>query len=175
VIWLHPPGGYKDDELVAAWKDICAKHDLILLAPKSNDPARWQRTELGYIRKTLDEVVAKYHVDRNRIVVAGQEGGGGMAYLLAQANRDWIRGVVAIDAAIPAGSELLPNDPIQRLAFYIAQSEKSPAKAQIEATIKALRAGKYPVTVLDLGPTARGLSAAELTELARWIDALDRL
>jgi len=175
VIWLHAPGGYKDDELVAAWKDICAKHDLILLAPKSNDAARWQRTELGYIRKTLDEVVAKYHVDRNRIVVAGQEGGGGMAYLLAQANRDWIRGVVAIEAAIPAGTELLPNDPIQRLAFYIARSEKSPAKAQIEATIKALRASKYPVTILDLGPTAHGLSAAELTELARWIDALDRL
>jgi serine protease Do len=175
VIWLHAPGGYKDDELVAAWKDVCSKHDLILLAPKSNEAARWQRTELGFIRKTLDEVVAKYHVDRNRIVVAGQEGGGGMAYLLAQANRDWIRGVVAVEAAMPAGSEVQPNDPVQRLAYYIARSEKSAAKAQIEATIKALREEKYPVTLSDLGPTAHTQSAAELTELARWIDGLDRL
>jgi serine protease Do len=175
VIWLHPPGAYKDDKLVAAWKDVCSRHDLILLAPKSNDAARWQRTELGFIRKTLDEVVAKYHVDRNRIVVAGQEGGGAMAFLLAQNNRDWIRGVVAIEAAMPAGTEVPPNDPVQRLAFYVARSEKSPAKTQIEATIKALREEKYPVTLLDLGPAVRGLSATERTELARWIDALDRL
>ena len=83
VIWLHPPGPYKETELLSQWKEICDKHDLILLAPESNDPARWQREELGFIRKTLDEVVAKYHVDRNRMVVGGQEAGGGMAYLLA--------------------------------------------------------------------------------------------
>jgi hypothetical protein len=98
-----------------------------------------------------------------------------MAYLLAQNNRDWIRGVVAVEAALPAGTEIQPNDPVQRLAFYIARSEKSPAKSQIEATIKVLREEKYPVTPLDLGPAVRGLSSAERGELARWIDALDRL
>ena len=175
VIWLHAPGGNKDDELVAAWKDICSKHDLILLAPQSNDPAKWQRTELNFIRKTLDEVVAKYHVDRNRIVVAGQEGGGGMGFLLAQENRDWIRGVVAIEAGLPTGGVVAPNDPVQRLSYYIARSEKSPAKTQIEGAIVALRGEKYPVTLLDLGSAPRALSAAELTELARWIDALDQL
>ena len=175
VIWLHPPGAYKEEELVAAWKDICARHDLILLAPKSNDPARWQRTELNFIRKTLDEVVAKYHVDRNRIVAAGQEGGGGMAFLLAQNNRDWIRGVVAINSPIPAGSKVAPNDPVERLAYYFARSEKTSAKPMIEASITALREEKYPVTLLDLGPADRPLSAKELTELGRWIDSLDRL
>lgn len=175
VVWLHAPGSFKDDELAAAWKDICSRHDLILLAPKSNDPARWQRTELNFIRKTLDEIVAKYHVDRNRIVAAGQEGGGAMAYLFALDNRDWIRGVVQVNAAIPAGSEVQPNDPVQRTAFFFARSAKSPGKAQFEASIAALRAEKYPVTTLDLGEAPRSLSASEMIELGRWIDSLDRL
>ncbi len=64
VVWLHPPGGYKEDELVARWKDLCAKHEFILLAPKSADPAKWQRTELEFVRKTLDQLASKYHVDR---------------------------------------------------------------------------------------------------------------
>ena len=83
VVWLHPPGGYKEEELVARWKDLCAKHDLILLAPKSSEPAKWQRTELEFVKKTLDDLSGKYHVDRARTVAAGQEGGGGMAYLFA--------------------------------------------------------------------------------------------
>ncbi len=175
VIWLHPPGTYKDDELVAAWKDVCRRNDLILLAPKSNDPARWQRTELRFIRRALDDVAAKYRVDRHRIVVAGQEGGGAMAYLFAQNNRDWVRGVAMVEAPIPAGSEVSPNEPVQRIAFYFARSENSPAKPAIDESIDALREEKYPVTLLDLGPAPRGLSTIELIELGRWIDSLDRL
>ncbi len=34
VVWLHPPGGYKEEELVARWKELCAKHDFIVLAPE---------------------------------------------------------------------------------------------------------------------------------------------
>ncbi len=159
VIWLHPPGGYKDDELVARWRDVCAKNNLILLAPKSADPAHWRRTELGFLRKTLDEVSAKYHVDRNRIVAAGQEGGGGIAYLLAAANRERIAGVVAIEAALPNGSPPPAADPVARLAFYLAHSDQPAIKAQIDGTIELLRSVKLPVTVKNLGPTLRPLSA----------------
>ena len=123
----------------------------------------------------LDQVADKYHVDRNRIVVGGQEAGGAMAYLLATANRQWIRAVAAVDAAAPAGSPVPPNDPMMRMAFYIATAEKSPAKGAIGETVTRLRAEKYPVTVHDLGATQRSLDAAELNELARWIDSLDRL
>ena len=68
-----------------------------------------------------------------------------------------------------------PNDPVLRMAFYIAEAEKSPAKGAIDETVTRLRAEKYPVTVHDLGATERSLNAAELSELARWIDSLDRL
>jgi serine protease Do len=175
VVWLHPPGGFKDDELVARWKDLCAKHDLILLAPKSADPAKWQRTELEFVRKTLDDLSGKYHVDRARTVAVGQEGGGGMAFLFALSNREVVHGVTAIDAGLPMGAQVPPNDPMLRMAFVIGQPQKDPLKSQIESTATKLREAKYPLTIKDLGPAPRPLTADELSVLARWIDSLDRI
>lgn len=175
VVWLHPPGGFKDDELVARWKELCAKHDLILLAPKSSDPAKWQRTELEFVRKTLDDLSGKYHVDRSRTVAVGQEGGGALAFLFALGNREVVKGVAAIGAGLPMGAQVPPNDPLLRLAVLVGQPQKDPLKSQIDATVKRLRAEKYPVTVKDLGQTSRPFTAPELAELARWIDSLDRI
>jgi serine protease Do len=174
VIWLYPPGPLRETELLSQWKELCDRGDLILLAPESADPARWQREELGVVRKALDQLSDKYHVDRSRVVAGGQAAGGGMAYLLAWANRQWVHGVATVDAAAPAGSAP-PNDPMLRMAFYIAADQKTPGKGAIDETVARLRAEKYPVTVRDLGATERGLTAAEFSELARWIDSLDRL
>jgi serine protease Do len=175
VIWLHPPGGYKEDELGATWNDHLARHDLILLAPKSADATKWQRNELEFIRKSLDDLVSRYNIDRKRVVAVGQEGGGTMALLFALANREHVQGAAAIDAALPSRTTIPGNDPIQRQAFFLATFQRSAALKQTEATIKQLRAAKYPVTVKDLGEQSRLLSAEEHAELARWIDALDRI
>jgi serine protease Do len=175
VVWLHAPGGFKDEELAARWKEICSRDDLILLAPKSADRAKWQRTELGFVRKTLDDLSGKYHVDRARTIACGQEGGGGMAYLFALANREVVHGVAAIGAGLPAGAQVPANDPVLRMALYIAGPQKDPLKSQIKTTIDHFRSEKYPVTEKDLGPAPRTLSADELSEFARWIDSLDRI
>lgn len=172
VVWLHPSGGYKADELIACWKPLCDANDLILLAPKSAESARWQRTELEFVRKEIDDVLQKYNIDRSRIVVAGEEAGGGIAYLLADQNRDLIRGVAAINAAMPPGLTPPENDPVQRLAIFTTTAKQS--SPAIIAGIKRLRDAKFPVTELDVGDVARPLTANEMTELVRWIDTLDR-
>jgi serine protease Do len=175
MLWLHAPGGYEVAELAEAWKEQCAKHDLILLAPKSADPQAWQRSELAFIRKALDDVLAKYNIDRKRIAIAGAQGGGSMAYLFALGNRELAAGVIAIDAPIPTGAQIPATDPVQRQAFLLASAKKSAATAQVQASIEKLRALKYPVTVKDLGEDPRPLTADENAELARWLDALDRI
>jgi poly(3-hydroxybutyrate) depolymerase len=172
IVWLHPSGGFKTDELIAKWKPLCEAHDLILLAPKSAEAGHWQRTELEFVRKALDDVLQKYNIDRSRIVVAGEEAGGGIAYLLAVQNRELVRGVAAINAGLPPGIRPPENDPVQRLAiFTTAAKQASPA---IAAGVKKLRDAKFPVTELDIGATPRPLSADELEQLIRWIDTLDR-
>ncbi len=175
LVWLHGAGGYREEELVEAWQEHYARHDLILLAPKSSDPQKWQRDELEFIRKTLDDVLAKYNVDRKRITVAGVEGGGAMAYLFAFGNRELAPGVAAIEAPLPAGTRVPATDAVQRQVFYVATAKQSGAAAQAQATIQQLRALKYPVTVKDLGETARPLTAEDRAELARWTDTLDRI
>jgi serine protease Do len=172
VVWLHPAGGFKEDELIKQWKPVCESHDLILLAPKSAESARWQRTELEFIRKAIDDAVQKFNIDRTRIVVVGQDAGGGMAYLLGSQNRELIRGVAAINAPLPPSMRAPANDPVQRLAFFTAAAKKSPSS--IATGIKRLREAKFPVTQVEIGDTARAPSADEMQQLARWIDSLDR-
>ncbi|HEY1784974.1 MAG TPA: PDZ domain-containing protein, partial [Pirellulales bacterium] len=175
VIWLHAPGGYKQEELLARWQDRCQKHDLILLAPKSADPTRWIPAEAKFVQQTLAEVLKTYQVDRTRIVVHGQEAGGALSYLVAFGDPDSIRGVAPVSAPMPQFSTPPDNDPLHRLAFFIATASKGPFAPAVDAGIKRLREAKFPVTVKDLGEQPRYLNDEELGQFLRWLDSLDRL
>ena len=174
-IWLHAPGGYDRDALLERWKGHCDSRDLILLAPKSADPKKWERTEAAFVHKALENVLANYSVDRTRIVVGGYQGGAAMAYLVGFTHRELIRGIAAVDAALPARTRPPANDPIQRLAFYTTTAAKSVLASQIEAGVKKLQELKYPVTVHSQGDQAGRLDDTQRSELIRWIDTLDRI
>jgi pimeloyl-ACP methyl ester carboxylesterase len=106
-------------------------------------------------------------------VAAGEGIGGSLAYAIAFAQREKIRAVVAINA--PPAGKAPDNDPLQRLAIYSASSAKSASARAIRAGLEKLEAMKFPVTRTDLGEAERPLSADELLDLGRWIDALDRI
>ena len=175
VVWLHAPGGFDRAQLVQRWKQHCAAGDLILLAPQAADPARWQPTELPFIRKTIDDVLGRYNIDRTRIVVQGYQAGAAMACLTALAHRDLVRAVVLVDATLPIRGGVPANEPLQRLAFYLAVSKEAKVAAQVRDDAKRLREQKFPVSLLEMEGAARDLNPAELAGLVRWIDALDRL
>ncbi len=175
LIWLHAPGGFDQETLIRQWKSSCDETGLILLAPKSADPQKWQRTEADFVHKALEDLMSNYHVDRTRIVVAGYQGGASLAYLVGFTHQELIRGIAAVDAALPARTRAPANDPILRLAFYTTTAEKSPLAPRIDAGVKQLRSMKYPVTVRSQGDFARELNKEEQAELVRWIDTLDRI
>jgi len=173
VVWLHGLGGFDWKRLLAQWKPLCDRYDLILVAPKSSDPARWTPGDVALVDRLLADVNSRYHVDPARVVVHGYEGGGSVAFLSAFHNRELIRAVAAVEAApITPPPE---NDPPHRLAVYLASAAKSPSAAPIEWAVTAMRQMKIPVVVKSLGATPRYLNAAELAELVRWIDTLDRI
>jgi serine protease Do len=175
VVWLHAPGGFKQEELVELWKPLCEKYDLILLAPQSTDPTKWLPTETRFVRRVLDSAMKTYSIDPARVVVHGQEGGGTLAYIVALVNLDVVRAVAAVDAPLPRVSQLPQPDPLHRLAFYTTLATDSTQAIFIEAGIEKLREAKYPVTVQNVGETPRSLNAEELESLVRWFDTLDRL
>jgi serine protease Do len=174
LISLHAAGGDKEEELLARWKAVCDRHDLILVAPRAQNPNQWGPRDRDFIAKLLEDVQATYKIDRGRVVAHGYQSGGAMAYIVAFANRDLVRAVAAVDA--PLVTSPPENEPIHRLAFYTTTSAKgrTPAKA-IAAAVERLREMKYPVTVRDLGDEGRYLNDEELAELVRWIDSLDRI
>ncbi len=173
VVWLHAPDAFDWDKSLSRWQPHCDAGELIFLAPKSADPKRWTPAELTLVRKLLDEIGSTYTIDPARVVVVGREGGGTLASLAAFRNRELVRGLALIDAPLagPPGE----NEPLKRLAVYVAKAAGSDKAKQIERSITALREKKFPVTEKDLGKKPRDLNDDELSELARWIDTLDRI
>jgi serine protease Do len=175
VVWLHAPGAFKPQELVDRWRALCEQHDLILLAPKSTDPANWQATDVRLVRRFLDEVIKNYTIDPARVAVHGHEGGGALAYLFGLSNREVVRAIAAVDAPLPRLVQPPETDPLNRLAVYTTLATESERTRAVQAGIDRLRALKYPVSVKEIGQQPRDLLPDELAELARWIDSLDRL
>jgi serine protease Do len=175
VVWLHEPDGFDQQKLVDRWQKHCEESSLILLAPQSADPSKWTPQELEFVQKTIDDVIARYNIDRTRLVVHGFKAGGAMAYLTAFNQRALVRGVAVVDAPIPARAQIPAHDPIERLAVYSAAADKSQVAAAIKAGLKRLGDMKFPVTEKSLGDVSRYLNDDELGELVRWIDTLDRI
>jgi serine protease Do len=175
VIWLHGPGGVNREALATRWKAACEKHHFLVLAPQASDPTKWEPTDDAFVIKTLDDLATHYNVDRSRIAVYGHQTAGSMAFLVALNHVDRVRAVVAVDAAPPARTVLPENDPLTRLAFFLATAEKSPASAGAKAVAQRLQAALYPVLVRSLGDQSRDLTDAEISDLVRWLDSLDRI
>jgi serine protease Do len=173
VVWLADASGVDEKDVLARWRPLCDRHELILLVPRAVDPKRWQPGDLRGVAMLLAEMTSKYSVDATRVVVCGRDSGGTAALALGLGANSPFRGVVVVDGTLPGPPP--ENDPAVRRAFYIAASQRSPAARQLKGAVARLRAMKYPVTVKDLGPEPRDLTAEELAEVARWADALDRI
>jgi poly(3-hydroxybutyrate) depolymerase len=130
---------------------------------------------MAFIRKTMDEVLGKYNVDRTRVVAHGYQAGGAMGYLLAFSHLDVIRAVAAIDAPLPLRAQIPANDPIHRLEIYSALPSESSLSERITAGAKRLTDAKFPVVVRKIDGNSRDLNDNEFIEMSRWIDTLDRI
>jgi poly(3-hydroxybutyrate) depolymerase len=173
VVWLHGSSVPDAATLLAQWKPLCDAADLVLVAPKAGGGNGWQADEADYIEKLLGQVKAAYTVDPTRVVVFGRDTGASLALLSAFRSRELIRAAAVIDA----GSMLPPPeiDPGHRLAIYLGTVKNSTQAPLVKMTLARLKAAKVPVTEKDLGKDARDLTPAEVAELVRWIDMLDRI
>ncbi len=175
IVWLHAPGGFDEQDLIALWKPLCEQYGFILLAPKSGEKSKWQPTEARIIRRFIDAATKTYSIDPARVVLHGHEGGGAMAYLVGLTNLDIVRAVAVVDAPLPRLSRLPQPEPVHRLAFYTTLATKTERTKAVEAGIEQLREAKYPVVVEKVGEQARYLTPAELEALVQWFDSLDRI
>ena len=101
---------------------------------------------MDFIRKTLDDVLSKYNIDRTRIVATGTgRRSDGLCCRVYQP--ELIRGVAAVDTALPGGPRF-PQRPSRRLAIYVTHAKGSNAAGRDQEQGSRLQAMKYPVILL---------------------------
>ncbi len=173
VVWLQPGGQYDPQAVVGLWKDVCIRYRIALLLPRSADPTGWRPTDVNYLRKAISQVLQDYAIDRQRVVVGGQELGGSTAFLVAFAARDMVRGLLVKNAGTPVRLQIPDNEPQYRLAVLLT----APGMGRLHATMlrvaEQLRKLRYPTTVqISHSPD---LSADELETIGKWIFLLGLL
>ncbi|MFZ5830989.1 MAG: PDZ domain-containing protein [Planctomycetota bacterium] len=173
LVWLHGPGGIDPQQFLGPWRLACRGLDLILMIPESSDPERWSPADVAVLPTALEQLRSAYNIDPQRIAFGGHESGGTASWILAMRQRELAHGVALVNAP-PLGPPM-ENDPAQPLLVYLARTKKSAQAPLIERAIKVLQEQKVPLMLKDLGSEPRMLNAEEFAELARWIDALDRI
>ena len=174
LLWLQAPGDSKPEEIVRQWQELCDRDGIVLILPTPKDADHWERTDLEYLHRLLERALAQYKIDPHRVVVGGQGNTGAIAWPLALASRDLVRGVATAAAPLPRQIRVPPNDPARRLGVFAAIPPKKDAAAAIAQGLKSVSDAGYNVTTITtVAPTGQ-LSDAERDELARWIDTLDR-
>ena len=175
LVWLAPPELAGDEETLSSWKPLCQQFGLMLLCPSPRDPKKWSTAELEFLEKCIGHAKRNFNIDPSRTVVHGFQSGGVMAYLLAIQSPEHIRGVAVVDAALARGISFRANDPIHRLAMFIAADNVSRLVDRIRFNVEQLRKLKYPVTFRNFAITGRFATPAMAKEISQWVDTLDRL
>lgn len=175
IVWLHPPGKNREadiKDLVESWEAVCEENNLILVAPKSENAEGWVASEGDFVVNAVRDAMKQYTTDPQRVVAHGMGVGGQMALHLAMGHRDLFRGAATV-GAVPG--TMKDNVAQQRLAFYLAGGELDPLiRAIADARVK-LAEKRYSAVFREIPNRGREyLSEANLREVARWIDMLDK-
>jgi S1-C subfamily serine protease len=175
VVWLHPPGKHKDDDLesvAALWEEHCAANKLILVMPISENETGWLPGESNVVVESIRDTMKRYTIDPRRIVAHGLGIGGQMALHIGFSERELIRGVAVVGAVT---TNIKDNQAAQRLAFFLAAGELDPLAKSVAESRTKLAEKKYSVFYLEMANRGREyLEAAHLHQLVRWIDLLDK-
>jgi serine protease Do len=175
VVWLHPLGKNKYDDgerLADLWEDFCKDNHIIMVGPLSQNEGGWVPSEADAVVAATQEILNRYTVDRQRLVAHGMGVGGQMALHLAFNQRDLFRAAATVGAVVTQVKDNVAN---QRLTFYLAAGGLDPLSKNIAAGRTKLATAHYGALYREIPNRGREyLEEAQLRELVRWIDSLDR-
>jgi serine protease Do len=174
VVWLGSTAGGDARKMAGLWKPFCREHELILASPQPLDPKSWSPHEVAYVREVIARIADSYAIDPTRVVVHGSDTGGAMACLVGLSDRRHVRGIVVVASRFPTAIRFPENDPVFRLSVLSVFSPNLPDGRRIRDSLRPLAAAGYPVEIMGIGPDDEYLNDAQLAQLVRWIDALDR-
>jgi len=174
VVWIHPNGSTMEAELLKAWKPACRERGLILLAPKAGQREQWTPNDLEFIKELVEEFQKRYSIDHQRITLHGYDSGAVIAQALAFKERELFRGLSIVGGALSVRPQ--ENRPDLKLQWQFVCGAEDPLVEKVDASVKVLRERKFPVNELRPAKLGHDYPSAEtVSDIARWIDLLDRI
>lgn len=174
MVWIHPGGDTMEATISKQWKSICDRRGIILVAPKSDNPATWVPGEAKFVEGLVAHVREKYTIDSQRLWLHSHGTGTMLASLLATKQREVFRGLVLSGA--PFAGQVADQEPDFKQQFHVVCGDGDKALPAVKKTVEALKKLKFPVSLTNV----KGLSAnypgeTEVDEVGRWADSLDRI
>jgi serine protease Do len=160
--------------MIKQWSSICQRRGIIMVGPKADQVARWTPGEAKFIEGLVAHLRERYTIDPARIFAHSHGTGAPLACLLVSRQRETFRGLVL--AGSPYVGPISEQEPDYRQQFHFACGEDDKALATVKKSVDTLRKLKFPVSMT----TVKGLGAkypaeAEIEEMGRWADCLDRI
>lgn len=174
LVWLHPANTTMEATLYREWKSICEQRGIILLAPKTSPRTGWTPNHAEYVRDAITEFQKQYNIDTSRIAVHGLADGGQFAASVAYRFPGLFQGIALASTALKdAPPEHSPDFLVQ---FHLIYGDLDPAGVLVQKTAASLVQRHFPVTLKKIEGHRAGYPSQEaVEEMARWLDALDRL
>ena len=174
MVWLHPNSDTMEATIIKNWRPICDLRGLIVLAPKAEKLGGWTLSESQAITDSIKKFQEDYSIDDRRVFLHAYSSGGTLAYHTAFKERELIRGLAVVSSALRTRPP--DNTPLYRMQILINCGDKDDAFRRVQTTASGLKRLKYPVTnMIGKGRAHKYAPANELGEIARWVDALDRI
>ena len=174
LVWLHPSNTTMEATLYREWRTICEQRGIILLAPKTSTRTGWTPNHAEYVRDVVADFQTKYNIAASRTAVHGLGNGGEFAASVAFRFPELFRGVALASAALQTRPP--EHTPEFQVQFHLIYGDRDPAGAFVQKTASGLAALKFPVTLRKVTGHRAGYPPTDaVEEMARWLDALDRL
>ena len=170
VLWLHPDGHTGEAEQLKLWRSACEERGLIFAGLLAD--GTWTGQDGPLLKGLLDQLMRKYPIDRQRVVMLGEQEGGEFALLAAMKLKEEIRAGISVDAGL--GMPLPDNEVGKRQQFVILPRAGSARFRATRNTLKNLAEKKIPTLELA-APEGDGLDELTVKQLVLWIDSLDRM
>ena len=177
LLWLHPANRSRKEDLntfLQAWSELASSRHLILLAPQCPVESGWTPSDADLIRESLEGIAGSHTVDRRRVVAHGVDQGAQMALHLALTGKESPAGV----AVLNAGWTGSVRDRVagKGTAFFLLVGGTDPSRPAVQDLFNRLFQKNYAVISRVINQAnASYLDAAQMAELAAWMDAMDAL
>ena len=176
LVVLSAPGPVDRDKLAARWKSVCEERQLDRAGAHvsrsrqmAGDRNRVHQKDARRCGRPL-----QHRSDAHRRLRLSDRRGDGVSGRLSSTSNEFGPSSPSMPFRLRHAS-CRETDPINRLAFFIGQAEKSASAAKLKQLVAFLQSVKFPVTLKTISDEARDLNSDELIELGRWLDTLDRI